>query len=88
MKWKADVTTTDDLTCQELVELVTAYLEGTLPADERRRFEAHLVGCSACRTYLEQMRQTIRALHTLTEEAIPPDTQQVLLATFRAWKRR
>ena len=48
------------LSCRELVELVTAYLEGTLPAGARKRFEAHLAECDGCTTYLEQMRTTIR----------------------------
>jgi anti-sigma factor RsiW len=61
-----------ELTCQELVELVTEYLEQTLPPAERTRFEAHLAGCRGCRTYVEQMRQTIQALGTLTEESLPP----------------
>ena len=60
----------DDLPCQELVELVTDYLEGRLPPLERLRFEAHLAQCGGCRTYLEQMRQTIRALGRLTEDSI------------------
>lgn len=81
------MTATDDLTCRELVELVAAYLEGALPAAERRRFEAHLAGCSACRTYVEQLRRTIGALRTLSEVTIPPDTQKALLDAFRAWKR-
>jgi anti-sigma factor RsiW len=77
----------DDLPCQELVELVTDYLEGRLPEPERRRFDAHLALCSGCRAYLEQMRQTIRALGHLAEEAIEPEAKQRLLAAFRDWRR-
>lgn len=77
----------DDLRCQELVELVTDYLEGRLEAHERRRFEAHLDLCEGCATYLEQMRQTIRALGTLTEDSIDADARERLLAVFSAWKR-
>jgi anti-sigma factor RsiW len=75
------------LTCQELVELVTEYLEQTLPPADRARFEAHLAGCRGCRTYLEQMRQTIQLLGTVPEETISPDAQAALLDTFREWKR-
>jgi anti-sigma factor RsiW len=50
----------DELACQEVVELVTDYLEGALPRSQRRRFEAHLAGCENCAEYLEQMRATIR----------------------------
>ena len=77
----------DDLPCQELVELVTDYLEGRLPEPERVRFEAHLALCSGCRTYLEQMRQTVRALGRLAEESIQPEAKQRLLVAFRDWRR-
>jgi anti-sigma factor RsiW len=77
----------DDLPCQQLVELVTDYLEGRLPPDERRRFEAHLALCRGCRTYVEHLRQTIRALGSLTEESIEPEARQRLLNVFRDWRR-
>jgi anti-sigma factor RsiW len=76
----------DDLPCQELVELVTDYLEGRLSEPERLRFEAHLASCSGCRTYLEQMRQTVRMLGRLTEESIEPEARERLLAAFRDWR--
>lgn len=76
------------LTCKELVELVTDYLEGRLPAAERARFEAHLSTCHSCRNYLEQMRQTLRLLGELTEDALEPETQQELLEVFRNWKKK
>jgi predicted anti-sigma-YlaC factor YlaD len=77
----------EDLPCQELVELVTDYLEGRLAPVEQFRFEAHLALCRGCRTYLEQMRQTVRALGTLSEESIDPEAKERLLAVFRAWRR-
>ena len=77
----------DDLPCQELVELVTDYLEGRLPEPQRVRFETHLALCSGCRTYLEQMRQTLRALGRLAEESIQPEAKQRLLVAFRDWRR-
>jgi anti-sigma factor RsiW len=79
--------TTGELGCKELVELVTEYLEDTLSPAARARFEEHLATCPGCRTYLEQTRQTIRALGKLTEEAIPPETRRELLQAFRNWKR-
>jgi anti-sigma factor RsiW len=82
------VTDTNDLPCQELVELVTDYLENRLPVGMRVRFEAHLAQCSACRVYLEQMRQTIRALGRLPTESIEPEARDRLLDVFRDWKRR
>lgn len=77
----------EDLTCKQLVELVTEYLEESLPLRERERFERHLAVCPGCNTYLEQMRQTIRAMGELTEDSLEPETRDELLALFRNWKR-
>jgi len=76
------------LTCKELVELVTEYLENTLPSGERMRFEDHLKGCSGCRTYLEQMRQMIQMVGRLSEDSIAAETQKELLNIFRDWQRK
>jgi len=76
------------MACQELVELVTDYLEGALSAADRQRFEAHLADCSGCQVYLEQMRQTIRGAHQLTPETIAPSVRDELLRVFRGWKSR
>ena len=81
------MTAIDELTCKELVELVTDYLEGALDADERARLEEHLAGCSKCRDYLEQMQQTIRTLGRLTEDAVPSPAREEHLHSFRSWKR-
>ena len=78
--------TDTDMTCQELVELISEYLDGTLEASERSRFDAHLRTCSGCEAYIEQMRMTIRLLGKLTEESISAEAQRELLATFRTWK--
>ena len=82
------MTDADDIPCQELVELVTDYLENRLASRTRLRFEAHLAQCSACRTYLEQMRQTIRALGRLPTESIEDEARERLLEVFRDWKHR
>jgi anti-sigma factor RsiW len=74
------------LTCKELVELVTDYLEGALSLSDRRRVDEHLATCPYCQIYLEQMRQTIRALGHLPEKAIPPEALEALLARFRGWR--
>jgi anti-sigma factor RsiW len=76
-----------ELACKELVELVTDYLEERLSAPDRARFEAHLAGCGGCRAYLDQMRQTIRALGRLPAESIDPTARDRLLSAFRDWKR-
>ncbi len=82
------MTVSDELTCRELVALVTDYLEGTLPAAERARFEAHLANCPYCRIYLEQMRQTICAVGMLREEHVPAVAKDDLLRVFRDWKQQ
>jgi anti-sigma factor RsiW len=80
------LSTADEITCAELVEIITDYLEGTMPQAERRRFEAHLDECPYCVNYLEQMRQQIAALGELSEESIAPDAREALLETFRGWR--
>ena len=75
-----------EFTCKELVELVTDYFEGALPVEERIRLEEHLVMCSWCRTYLEQMRETIATAGTLREEDIEPEVRERLLDAFRGFR--
>jgi anti-sigma factor RsiW len=74
------------LTCRELVELVTAYLEGVLEPPERARFEQHLAGCDGCDAYVDQMRQTLTALGRLPDESLSPDARDRLLAAFADWQ--
>jgi hypothetical protein len=77
-----------ELTCKELVELVTDYFEDRLSTDENRRFELHVCGCTGCHVYLRQMRAIVRATGRLAEADVTPTARQDLLRTFRAWKRR
>ena len=77
----------DPMRCQELVELLTEYLEGTLQAVERARLDAHLKVCPACTMYLEQMRMTLAVAGRLEEERLEPAVRQGLVAAFREWKR-
>ena len=76
-----------DLACQDLVELVTEYLDDALPASERARFEAHIVDCPYCDAYLDQMRSTIRLVGTQRESQVAPAAEAELLRRFRAWRR-
>ena len=78
---------TEALSCQELVELVTDYLEGSLSRRDRKRFEDHIDGCVNCRTYLAQFRETIRLTGRLREQDVPPGAAEELLGLFSAWKR-
>jgi anti-sigma factor RsiW len=74
------------LTCQEVIELLSSYVEGGLTADDRRRVDEHLALCDGCTTYLEQMRETIRLSGMVTEEQVPEDEKTALLAAFRDWR--
>ena len=76
----------EPFTCREMVELVTEYLEGTLPPDARARFEDHLADCDGCTNYLDQMRETLRLMGGLSEESIDPLARDRLLHAFRDWK--
>ena len=75
-----------ELSCRELVELVTDYVEGTLDRRSRVRFDRHIAGCPHCTEYLAQMRETIRLTGTLTEEQIDPRARDEMLAVFRTWR--
>ena len=74
------------LTCREVVELVTDYLEGALSWRQRRRVERHLSGCDGCTAYLEQMRVTLAAVGTVSEESLEPAAREALLHAFRDWR--
>lgn len=73
----------DPLVCQEFVELVTDYLEGTLPETDQIRFEAHLADCDGCAGYLEDMRRLIGSLNTVVGPPPDPETRQALRSAFR-----
>lgn len=75
-----------ELACNEVVELVTAYLEDALPAEDRERFEEHLVFCDGCDRYLEQMRATISATGNVPVGELPPELEERLLEAFRDWR--
>ena len=74
-----------EMACLELVETITAYLEGTLPEADRHRFEAHLAECTLFTRYLAQMRATITRLATLDDTNLTTQTREGLLAAFREW---
>jgi anti-sigma factor RsiW len=76
----------EQLSCRELVELVTDYLEGALPDEHRLRFEDHIERCGGCRVYLEQIRETIVLLGRLPEDGLSPDGERELLEAFRGWR--
>jgi anti-sigma factor RsiW len=75
------------LTCRELVELVTEFLDGSLSRRDRARFEAHIAACGNCTQYVEQFRETIRLTGTLRESDVPAEAAAELLEQFAEWKR-
>ena len=74
-----------ELICQELVEVITDYVESRMPAERRLLFEEHVAFCSWCRTYLDQMQDTIRGTGSLKEDDLSPETRDALLDAFRNW---
>ena len=77
----------EHISCAEVVELVTDYLERALPPEEMTLFEQHLNFCEGCAVYLEQIRATAETVGRVREEDVPPETREKLLAAFREWKR-
>jgi predicted anti-sigma-YlaC factor YlaD len=81
------MTINDVLTCQEVVELVTEYLENALLPEMRKQLEEHVADCPGCTNYIEQVRLTVGMLHQLAQEPAFPATKQELLEVFRNWKQ-
>jgi anti-sigma factor (TIGR02949 family) len=77
-----------EYSCQEMIEVVTSYLDDALSVDDRERFERHLSYCAGCSTYCDQMRETIRQTGEVPrEESLPPALREEIIARFRTWKR-
>jgi len=77
-----------EYSCQEMIEVVTNYLDGALDTDEHQRFERHLSRCAGCNTYLDQIRETIRQTGMVPdEESLPPVLREEIVAQFRRWKQ-
>lgn len=74
-----------ELSCAELVELVTAYLDGVLDAEAEARFHEHLEICEGCEVYLDQFRRTVNTLGELPDETVPADIRDALLNAFHGW---
>ena len=77
----------EHVTCQEVVELVSDFLDKALPPEEATLLEQHVNFCDGCDWYLDQMRSTVRTVGRISEEDVPPETRDKLLAAFREWKR-
>ncbi len=78
----------DEFTCQEMIEVVTDYLEAAMPSGDQERFERHISYCAGCRAYTEQMRETIEQTGRLPhEESLSPELRERIVAQFRAWRQ-
>ncbi len=75
----------EQVVCRDVVELITAYLEGSLPADTRAAVEEHLSGCDGCTMVLAEFRRTIELTGMLTDEQVTPQQRATLLDAFRGW---
>jgi predicted anti-sigma-YlaC factor YlaD len=73
--------------CNELVEVITDYLEGVMSLEDRARFEEHLVYCEGCAAYLEQMRATLALMGKISPDAVEGDVRERLLQSFWDWKK-
>ena len=77
----------ESLSCYEIVELVTEYLEGSMPAERRLGFEEHIAICPPCRNYFDQFRHTLELGNTIEEDALPTDVRDALVDVFRDWRK-
>ena len=75
----------DEIICEQLVELVTDYLDGVLDPVVAARFDAHLLECDGCVNYLEQFQSTISALGRVPSDQLDEGFRERLLDTFRGW---
>jgi anti-sigma factor RsiW len=75
-----------DLVCQQVVELVTDYLEDALSPADRQRFDKHLAGCPHCTEYLAQMRETIRLSGRIAPDDLTPAMRTDLTDLYRRWQ--
>lgn len=74
------------LDCNELVELVTAYLDGALDPETRARFDLHLAECDGCENYLQQFRATVRTVGRIGRDQLDPDFRDRLMAAFKDFR--
>ena len=80
------MSTEAEVTCRDVVELLTDYLDDAIPAPDRARLDAHLDACDGCAAALEQLRETIRVSGTLTEEQVAQEQLEPVRRVFRAWR--
>lgn len=77
----------EPLGCREIVELVTDYLEGSMPAERRLGFEEHVAICPPCRNYFDQFRHTVELGKKIEEDELPANVRDALVEAFRDWRK-
>jgi predicted anti-sigma-YlaC factor YlaD len=77
-----------ELTCRQLAELVSDYIEGVLAPPLPARIADHLAGCADCTSYVDQMRATISVTGELPPGDVAPPVREALLELFRGWAGR
>lgn len=77
----------EDVTCQEIVEIVNDYVEGALGPHEREAVELHLNLCDGCSDYLQQLRVAIALTGELPADALSPEVEDELCSAFRNFRR-
>ncbi|MDQ5820099.1 MAG: zf-HC2 domain-containing protein [Actinomycetota bacterium] len=77
----------EPLGCREIVELVTDYLEGSMPAERRLGFEEHVAICPPCRNYFDQFRHTVELGKKIEEDELPANVRYALVEAFRDWRK-
>ena len=75
-----------NLSCRQVTDLVTNYVEGALPKNERLAFEQHVAICPPCRAYFAQMRTVVQVAGSLHEDDLPESVRANLVSAFRRWK--
>lgn len=76
----------DDLSCRELVEVITDYFDGAMSEDQRARLERHLGECSGCQAVVSQFRTTIEVTGRLTEDQVSEEQREAMRDVFRRWR--
>jgi anti-sigma factor RsiW len=69
--------------CNQFVELVTAYLDGSLDVETRSRFDTHVLECDGCDSYLQQFRTTVSTLGKVDDSDLNPAFRDRLMNAFR-----
>ena len=76
-----------DITCRQVVALMTDYLDDALGPDDQALMEAHLAECEGCAEHLRQIRITVAVTGRIREEDLTPAVRDDLMDLYRRWRR-